>query len=493
MVYLEWGHERNIMIYDVIIIGAGISGTMCAYMLAKYDLRVLVVEAGEDIASGSTRANSAIVHAGYDAKPGTLKAKLNVRGCEMMEGVARALDVHYQRCGSLVIGFNEQDRAHIEELKLRGEKNGVWGLEIIESEELHALEPYVATDATCALVAPSAGIVCPYDLAFAVSENSATNGTEFKFNFKVDKIEKEGTSFAVSSENETVYGRFLLNCAGLYCDEIARLASDPLPFEIIPRRGEYMLLDKMESKIAKHTLFVTPSEKGKGILVSPTADGNIIVGPNANIVDEKSDTSVTYEGLDEIAEGARLIVPSINLKANITSFAGVRPTPTSGDFYIQPSDKVENLIHVAGIESPGLASSPAIGEYVVEILRNCGLELKERENYIKTRSSNGNFKLFCDMSDDEKQEAIRKNPAYAKIICRCENITEGDVLGAIYRPIGAHTVDMVKRRTRSGMGRCQGGFCRSRVADIISRELNIPLSEVRKFTKNSKILYGKTK
>lgn len=481
------------MLYDVIIIGAGISGTMCAYMLAKYDVSVCVLEAGEDIASGSTRANSAIIHAGYDAKEGTLKARLNVRGCEMMEGVARSLDVHYSRCGSLVIGFNERDREHIELLKRRGEANGVKDLRIIEAEELHRIEPYVSADATCALVAPTAGIVCPYDLAFAVSENAATNGAEFKFEFNVDKIEKTDTSFAVSCKNETVYGRYVLNCAGLYCDEIASIAGDPLPFEIIPRRGEYMLLDKIESKIASHTLFVTPSEKGKGILVSPTADGNIIVGPNANLVEEKSDTSVTYEGLDEIAEGARLIVPSINLKANITSFAGVRPTPSSGDFYIQPSDKVENLIHVAGIESPGLASSPAIGEYVVELLRSCGLKLEQRKNYISTRSKNGNFKLFCDMTDEERAEAIRKNPAYTKMICRCENITEGDILNAIYRPIPAHTVDMVKRRTRSGMGRCQGGFCRTKVADIISRELKIPLSEVRKFTKNSKILYGKTK
>lgn len=481
------------MLYDVVIIGAGISGTMCAYMLAKYDVSVIVLEAGEDIASGSTRANSAIVHAGYDAKEGTLKALLNVRGCEMMEGIARSLDVHYQRCGSLVVGFNERDRAHIELLLRRGTENGVRDLRIIESAELHEMEPYVAPEAICALFAPTAGIVCPYDIAFAVSENAVTNGAEFKFNFKVDKIEKNDEIFTVYCGEECVSGRFVLNCAGLYCDEIANMAGDPLPFEIIPRRGEYMLLDKAESKIASHTLFVTPSEKGKGILVSPTADGNIIVGPNANLVEEKSDTSVTYEGLDEIAEGARLIVPTINLKANITSFAGVRPTPSTGDFYIQPSDRVENLVHVAGIESPGLASSPAIGEYVVEILKNLGLELTKREGYISTRSKNGNFKLFCDMTDEERSEAIRKNPAFAKIICRCENITEGDILGAIHRPIPAHTVDMVKRRTRSGMGRCQGGFCRTRVADIISRELGIPLSEVRKFTKNSKILYGKTK
>ena len=481
------------MLYDVIIIGAGISGAMCSYSLAKYNVSVCVLEAGEDVAYGSTRANSAIVHAGYDAKEGSLKALLNVRGCEMMEKIARSLDVHYEKCGSLVIGFDEKDREHIELLKRRGDINGVKDLRIIERDELMALEPYVSDDATCALLAPTAGIVCPYDLAFAVSENAVTNGAEFRFDFKVDKIECSDGIYSVYSGENCVQGKYVLNCAGLYCDEIANLAGDPLPFEIIPRRGEYMLLDKIESKIAHHTLFVTPSEKGKGILVSPTADGNIIVGPNANLVEEKSDTSVTYEGLDEIAEGARLIVPDINLKANITSFAGVRPTPSSGDFYIQASEKCKNFVHVAGIESPGLASSPAIGEYVVEILRKIGLDLVSRENYIPTRSKDGNYKLFCDMTGEERAEAIKKNPAFAKMICRCENITEGDILGAIHRPIPAHTVDMVKRRTRSGMGRCQGGFCRTRVADIISRELGIPLSEVRKFTKNSKILYGKTK
>ena len=481
------------MLYDVIIIGAGISGTMCAYKLAKYNVSVAVLEAGEDIASGSTRANSAIIHAGYDAKEGTLKAKLNVRGCEMMEEVATSLGVHYKKCGSLVVAFSDKDREHLQILKSRGEANGVKGLRIIEKEELHQMEPYVSKDATCALLAPTAGIVCPYDLAFAVSENSATNGAEFHFDFKVDKIERKDGIYAVSCKDNTVYGRYVLNCAGLYCDEIANMVDDPLPFTIIPRRGEYMLLDKAENFIAQRTLFVTPSEKGKGILVSPTADGNIIVGPNANLVEEKSDTSVTYEGLDEIAEGARLITPTINLKASITSFAGVRPTPSTGDFYIQPSEKMENFIHVAGIESPGLASSPAIGEYVVEILSKCGLELTERDNYISTRSKDGNYKLFCDMTDAERAELIEKNPSYAKMVCRCENITEGDILNAIHRPIPAHTVDMVKRRTRSGMGRCQGGFCRTKVADIISREIGIPLSEVRKFTKNSKILYGRTK
>lgn len=479
--------------YDVIIIGAGITGSMTAYRLAKYNVKVAVVEAGTDVASGSTRANSAIVHAGYDAKEGTLKAKLNVRGCAMMEEIAKTLDVAYERCGSLVVGFSDKDREHIELLKKRGEANGVPGLRIVEKEELMQMEPHVSKDATCALFAPSAGIVCPYDLAFAVSENAATNGTDFYFDFKVSEIDYDGQAYTVSDGKRSLSSKYVVNAAGLYADDIARILGDPLPFKIIPRRGEYMLLDKSEGFIASRTLFVTPSEKGKGILVSPTADGNIIVGPNANEVEDKDDTSVTVRGLMEISEGAKLITPDINLKTVITSFAGVRPTPTCGDFYIRKSEKFRNFIHAAGIESPGLASSPAIGEYVVELLKECGLDMEEREGYIKTRSKEGNFKTFARMTDEEKVAAVKENPGYAKIVCRCEKITEADIVNAIHRPIPAHTVDMVKRRTRAGMGRCQGGFCRTKVAEIISRELDIPLDEVKKFGNHSNILFERTK
>lgn len=254
-----------------------------------------------------------------------------------------------------------------------------------------------------------------------------------------------------------------------------------------------MLLDKCEIKTASHTIFVTPSEKGKGILVSPTVDGNIIVGPNANIVESKADTTVTEEGLDEISAGARVMVPSINLGSTITTFAGVRATPTSGDFYIQESKCFKNFIHVAGIESPGLASSPAIGEYVLNILKECGLPLVERDDYVPTRTKDGNCKPFYDMTEEERLEAIERDPRYSKIICRCEMVTEGDVVAAIHRPIRAHTVDMIKRRTRAGMGRCQGNYCYARIAEIISEECSISLSEVKKFTPKSNVLFGKTK
>lgn len=479
--------------YDVVIIGAGISGAMTAFQIAKYNVKMAVLEAGIDVATGSTRANSAIVHAGYDAKEGTLKAQLNVKGCEMMEGIANQLGVHYSKCGSLVIGYSKEDLEHLKLLKARGEKNGVPNLEIIDEKRLHELEPMVSDDAKYALWAPSAGIVCPYDLAYALCDNAVTNGAKFYFEFKVSKIDYDGEYYTLSDGKKKVRAKYVINAAGLFVDEIALLLGEKLPFDIIPRRGEYMLLDKSEIKTASHTLFVTPSDKGKGILISPTVDGNVIVGPNANIVDSKADTSVTEEGLEEIAEGARIIVPNINLNATITTFAGVRATPTSGDFYIQESDKFKNFIHVAGIESPGLASSPAIGEYVLNILKNCGLDLVAREGYIPTRTSDGNCKLFYDMSEEERIEAIEKNPRYAKVVCRCEMVTEGDVVEAIHRPIPAHTVDMVKRRTRAGMGRCQGNYCRARIAELIAEEYNIPLSDVKKFTSKSNILFGKTK
>ena len=479
--------------YDVVIIGAGISGAITAYNLAKYNTKVAVLEAGIDVASGSTRANSAIVHAGYDAKEGTLKAQLNVRGCALMEELTSTLGVHYSRCGSLVIGFTESDLEHLKLLKARGEANGVPDLEIIDEQRLHELEPRVSKNAKYALLAPSAGIVCPYDLAYALCENAASNGVKFYFEFKVSKIDYDGEYYTVSCGKKKVKAKYVVNAAGLFVDEIAGMVGEKLPFDIIPRRGEYMLLDKAEIGTASHTLFVTPSEKGKGILISPTVDGNVIVGPNANVVESKVDTSVTEEGLEEIAEGAKVIVDDIKLDATITTFAGVRATPTSGDFYIQESEKFKNFIHVAGIESPGLASAPAIGEYVLDILKKCGLTLLEKSEYISTRTKNGNCKLFYEMTEEERINAISNDPRYAKVICRCEMVTEGDVINALRRPIPAKTIDMVKRRTRAGMGRCQGNYCRSKIAELIAEEFDIPLSEVKKFTSNSNILYGKTK
>ncbi len=480
-------------LYDILIIGAGVNGAMLAHKLAKYQLSAAVLEAGEDVASGATRANSAIVHAGFDAENGTLKAKLNVRGCAQMEELTRRLDVPYKKNTSLVVAFGEEEEKTLEMLLERGRNNGVPGLSIIGQEKLRELEPNVSPDATAALLASSAGIVCPYDLTMAAAENAFVNGTEFFFDRRVDAVESGDGVIVLHAGDKTFRARYVVNCAGVHSDEIARMADPEFPIHLIPRRGEYMILDRSEGKTANATLFMVPGKAGKGILVTPTVDGNLLVGPNAHEV-SRDDTSTTAAGLDEISAGAKRLVPSINLRAVITSFAGVRPTPDTGDFHIEPSAVLPNFLNMVGIESPGLASSPAVADYAVVKLAEMGLGLTLRENHNPFRTFDGHMRRpFRELSDEEKIELCKKEPAYGKIICRCETITEGDILAAIRRPLGAKSIDMVKLRTRAGMGRCQGGFCSPRVAELLAKELGVSLDEITKRGPESRLLTGRTK
>lgn len=474
------------MIYDVIIIGAGITGCMTAYRLAEYNIKTAVVEACGDVSMGATKANSAIVHAGYDAEPGTLKALLNVEACAEMPELARKLDVEYNQCGSLVSAYSEEEEKHLGILYDRGIKNGVPGLEIIRGERLRETEPNLSDDVTAALFAPTAGIICPYGLAIAAAESAAAHGTDFYFNYRVNKIEKHDDIFTVScGDDRDLRAYRIVNAAGVYGDYIADIAGEEnFEIRIIPRRGEYMLLDK-DYDTASRVLFSVPTDRGKGILVSPTVHGNIIVGPNAYRIDDRDDTSTTPEGLEEISEGAKKLVKNINLRSVITSFAGVRPTPTIYDFYIENSDKIKGLVHAVGVESPGLAAGPAVGRYIVKKLAESGLKLEKRDDYTGTRPPVVKFNM---LSDENKRKIIESNPAYAKIVCRCETITEGEIIDAVHRPIPALDTDSIKRRLRAGMGRCQGGFCSPRVAAIIARETNIPLSEVTKMGGRSNIL-----
>lgn len=476
-------------VYDVIIIGAGCTGCMTAYRLASYDLKVAVIEAQSDVAMGSTKANSAIAHAGFDAEEGTLKAKLNVEACNEMPELAAKLNIPYSKCGSLVIAFDEEDVKVLEKLKKRGETNGVRKLEIIGQDKLREMEPNISPNASAALYAADGGIVSAWGMVIAAAENAAVNGTDFRFNFEVNEITRsEDGIFKVSNGTDAVYGKYVVNAAGIYSDKIAVIAGEKdFPMTIIPRRGEYMLLDAAYGKMAEHTIFMVPRGNGKGILVSPTIDGNLIIGPNAYKIDSHDDKSTTAEGLAEITAGALKIMPSLNTRGVITQFSGIRPTPTTGDFYIKPSEQIKGLLHLAGIESPGLASSPAVGAYAVKLLGEMGLKLAKRENYIEGRPEQIRF---TELSDEEKAAVIEKNPAYAKIICRCETITEGEIVEAIRRPVGARDLDGVKRRTRAGMGRCQGGFCSPRVTAIIARELGIPLEKVTKRGGKSYILNG---
>lgn len=466
------------MTYDVLIVGGGITGCMTAYRLSGYRLRVAVAEATGDVAMGATKANSAIVHAGYDAVPGTLKAKYNVAGCAEMPELARLLDVPYNNCGSLVCAFSEDDMPALRELLERGEKNGVPGLEIVSGERARELEPALSEEIYAALWAPTAGIVCPYELCIAAGETAARNGCDFYFNFPVERIRAADGHLVAESRGREISARFVVNAAGAHSAELAVKSGDlDFPVEIIPRRGEYGLLDKGKGSRVRRVVFACPTERGKGILVSPTVDGNVIVGPNAHRVESADDTSTTSEGIEEVFEGGRRLVPGVSPRDMITSFAGVRATPSTGDFYVRPSERVSGLLHLVGIESPGLAASPALSRAAVELLGEMGLHLEENPDAVMERPPVVRFRL---LRASEKNELIKRDPSYGRIVCRCETITEGEILDAIRRPLGARDIDMVKRRVRAGMGRCQGGFCSPRVAELLAKELGISLGEVTK-------------
>ncbi len=469
------------MIYDVLIIGAGCTGVMTARLLSTKNCTVAVAEAGCDVAMGATCANSAIVHAGYDAKPSTLKAKLNVRGNKLMKELAKQLDVPLRKVGSHVVGFGDADLKTLHELYDRGIANGVPNLKIIGQDELRHMEPNISPEATASLWAPSAAITCPYGITIAAAENAVTNGVDFYFNFCVSGASRAGDVYYVSNGTDTIAARYIVNCAGVNSVKVAEiLGENDFPITIIPRRGEYIVLDKACGGMANSTLFVCPSDRGKGILVSPTVDGNLLIGPNAYPIEDGDDKSTTAPGLDEITTGAHRIMPSVNTRMAITSFAGVRATPNIYDFYLKVSDQLRSVVHAVGVESPGFASSPATAEYLVELLAEAGLELTDRDDYIPTRRADGNHKQFNHMTDEEKAEACRRNPAYGKIICRCETVTEGDIVDMIHAPIPAVTIDMMKKRLRAGMGRCQGGFCSPRVAALIAEETGTSLDTVTK-------------
>lgn len=473
--------------YDIAIIGAGIIGGMIARELSFYKLKICLLEKENDVAMGATKANSAIVHAGFDAKEGTLKAKLNVLGSKLMPEVVKDLGVKYINNGSLVVGFNEEDRETLESLLKRGKANGVEGLELLCREEILKIEPNIGDEVTCALIAPTGAIVCPYDLAVSAIGNAMDNGTELKCNFEITDIEKKDSYYVLKSGSEEIFARFVINAAGIYSDKIAKMVGDD-SFNIHPRRGEYILLDKECKSHVSHTVFVTPSKMGKGILVSPTVDGNLLLGPTAIDGEDKEDKSTTAEFFSSIFTVAKRSVSGIPNNKSITSFCGLRSVGSTGDFIINAPKK--GFLNVAGIESPGLSASPAIALYVVDLLKSEGLDLTKKENPKKTRKS---MHAFREASIEEKNKMIKENPSYGKIVCRCEGVTEGEIIDAIRTAPGAKDLDGVKRRTRSQMGRCQGGFCSPYIVELLSKELNLPYEKITKFGGASNIVVGKTK
>lgn len=474
--------------YDVIIIGAGIVGTSIARELSKYKLDVLVLEKDNDVANSTTKANSAIIHAGYDAKPGTLKAKLNVWGNRLYTKLCEDLDVPFERVGSLVVAFDDEDLKTLDKLYQQGIANGVEELYILDKEEVQKLEPNLSKDIKGALLAKTAGIIGPWEMAIALAENAYVNGVEFRLNSEVIDIKKDDNYYVVFTKNERYIGKIIINCAGLYADKINSFVSKE-KFEILPRRGEYYILDK-SIKLVDRVIFQCPTKYGKGILVSPTIHGNVLIGPNAEDLDDKEAINTTREGLNLVLEVARKSVPNIPINMSITNFAGLRARSERDDFIIEEAKDAKGFINVAGIESPGLSSAPAIALYVIDILKDIGLELREKDNFIHFRKG---IKKFSKLSYEEKNELIKRDKRYGRIICRCEEITEGEIVEAINRPLGAKTLDGVKRRVRAGMGRCQGGFCSPRVIEILSRELGVKVEDILKDHEESYILIGPTK
>ncbi len=477
------------MKYDVAVIGAGVVGALITRELSKYNIKTALLERCNDCAMGATKANSAIVHAGFDAVPGTLKAKLNVRGVELMKTFCRELNVPLQNNGALVVAFSEDEKAHLQKLLDRGIANGVPGMYIADRDELVKMEPNIGETAVAALVAPTSSIVCPYELTIAGVENAVSNGAEFIRNCAVTGIEYGDGEFTLSTTQGEIKAEYVINAAGVHSGEVAKLIGDN-SIDIVVRHGDYYLLDKSQGTLVSHTIFQCPTAMGKGVLVSPTVDGNLIVGPSAEDIEDGDDVATTEKGLEKIFTMAIKSVPQVSLRNAITSFSGNRAHPVTDDFVIGSSDVNPKFINAAGIESPGLSSAPAIAEMVLGLVNDLAGGLEEKADFNPVRPEPVRFRH---MSTEERAKLIEKNKAYGRIVCRCETITEGEIIDAIHAPAGARDVDGVKRRTRAGMGRCQGGFCGSKVVEILARELGVPMNEITKFGGESRIMYDRTK
>ncbi len=476
------------MIYDVVIVGAGVIGGMLARELSRYDLKLCLLEKENDVAMGASKANSGIVHGGYDPVPGTLKAKLNSAGVEPLFTAAQELSVPCKRNGSMVCAFSKEEEPILEELYQQGQENNIPRLALLSGDAARKLEPNLSNAVTKVLHVPNAGIISPYELTVAAVGNAMDNGVALKRNFSVSAICWEDAVFTVTAANgEAVKAHYLVNCAGGYSDKIAELAGDGF-FTLIPRAGEYMLLDKAEGSRVSHTLFQCPTEDGKGILVSPTVHGNLLVGPTATPVDTADSKDTTADGLAQVERLAAKSVPSVNFRQVITSFTGVRASEKNGDFIIKASEKLPGMFHAAAIDSPGLTCCVSIARYLTALLQEQGLPLREKEKWNGTREDPC---AFGHMTDEEKDAYIKKNPAYGKIVCRCETVSEGEILQAIRTNPGARDMDGVKRRTRSGMGRCQGGFCGPYVMALLSRELGVPMEAVTKNGGDSQMVLGR--
>lgn len=471
--------------FDVVIIGAGVTGSAIARELSRRSGKFLVIERAADVCEGTSKANSAIVHAGFDAEPNTLKAEMNVRGNELMSEISSELDVPFKRVGAMVVCLNNDELPKLNELYQRGIKNGVSGLKIISGDEARALEPNLSKNACGALLAETSGIVCPFELTLGMAESAAKNGVEFRFETKVTGIEKSENGWVITTEDGgKLEATAVVNAAGVYADELHNMVCDD-KLHITPRRGEYMLLDKTAGSHVSRTIFQLPGKLGKGVLVSPTVHGNLLVGPTAADTDDKESLATTAAGMGEVAAKSGMAVENVPLRQVITSFAGLRAHEDGDDFVL--GESADGFFDAAGVESPGLTAAPAIGEYIAEMVAK-KLNLQPNQSFDPTRKG---VPHLAAMTAEERAEKIRQNPAYGAIVCRCEQVSEGEILDAIHGIIGAKSLDGIKRRTRAGMGRCQSGFCSPRIMELISKELNIDLRDVCKNDKGSAVVVDK--
>ena len=473
--------------YDCVIIGAGISGASLAFELSKYQGSVLLLEKNNDVADETTKANSAIIHAGYDPENGTYMAKYNVEGNKLIPKICEDLDVHCKKIGSLVVAFEKEELATLHAIYERGLQNGVEGMRIVDQEELQEMEPNINPNAIAALYAPTACIVNPWELAIAYSELAIQNGVDLHLEEAVTAIQKQADYFLVTTEKGVYEAKTVVNAAGVACEKITSMVMEP-EYHIQPNKGEYYLLDKTQGGLVHHVIFQCPTAKGKGILVAPTVHGNLIVGPTSENCGE-TNTATTLEGLSFVKEKALKSVPNINFRENIRTFCGIRARSSDYHDFVIGESKVSGFYQIAGMKSPGLSSSSAIAIDMVKAIQTKGLFTESNPNAKVTRK----LVRFQEMSHAERAQWIEKHPQYGRIICRCETISEGEIIDALHRSPTVASLDAIKRRCTTGMGRCQGGFCGPRVQEIIARELNISQEDVLKDKKGSLVLLGQTK
>nr|WP_317407761.1 NAD(P)/FAD-dependent oxidoreductase [Fournierella massiliensis] len=471
---------------DVAIIGCGVTGAAVAYQLAKKQVSVLILEAENDVSMGTTKANSAILHAGYDPEPGTSMARLNVRGSALAKEICAALDVPYKQTGSFVVAFGPEQEKTLQRLYENGAANGVPGLEILSGDEARALEPNLSPEITAALHAPSAAIVSPWEFALAMAENAVQNGADLHLETRVTGLAPIEGGWKIATTKGDFEARFVVNAAGVDAGKVHAMAA-PENFVTRPCRGEYYLLDKSAGSTVGRVIFQCPTAAGKGVLVAPTVHGNLIVGPNAQDVVDSADTATTAMGLAQVAQSARKSVPGVDLSACIRNFAGIRANTDRPDFVIQWA--APGFLDLAGMKSPGLSAAAAVGEEAAALLKRAGLVLKEKENPVTTRKRI----RFKELSGEEKAVLIAREPSYGRVICRCERVTEGEIIAACHTAIPPRSIDGVKRRVGAGMGRCQGGFCGPRVMEILSRELGKSPLEIPQEGAASILLTGRTK